>query len=566
MKFFSILFFSISFLIADTYSWEDGGTILGSYGNLANVANVGSTNGVDPHDGDYMLTVSEDPIDGTPQAFIAWVTDISAGDEITACFYGYDDTASSSPSMRVWGSWSANNDINSYAGSADGNEDYTAGTGWDQVCHTFSTSQENWEEGEALIVQARLYSSSSATDPVQYFIDSVEITTTSTTATINFPGAQDPVEGPIADAGDDQMVDAGSIVMLDGSGSYHTNGEITEYYWEQVNGPSVLLSDEESVMPTFTAPNETTTLSFDLSVSDAAGDQSSDTVTISVIASAGTLTIADIQGQADSSPYLDQYVSTSGYVMAKNSNGFFLQDAEAAWSGIWVLDFGAANASVGDEVEVSGQVLEYYNLTELDITEGSSNVLSSNNTLFNPILITEATEDYESVLVKVAGVCDGLPNEYGEWTLSGITIDDYFYGDDWGGGTFSPEIGNEYTITGPLNYAYSLFRVNPRDDNDIQDGMMSNFELIQNFSILEAYPNPFNPTVTIEFSALNTELIEVSIYDIMGHKVEDLFSKVVESNQLQTLSWDASNYSSGDYLIHLKSGNQFKTHKITLIK
>jgi len=566
MRFFSILFFSISFLIADTYSWEDGGTILGSYGNLANVANVGSTNGIEPHDGDYMLTVSEDPIDGTPQAFIAWVTDISNGDQITACFYGYDTTAGASPSMRVWGSWSANNDITSYAGSADGNETYTAGTGWDQVCHTFSTSQENWDEGEALVVQARLYSSSSATDAVQYFIDSVEITTTSETATINFPGPQDPVEGPIADAGDDQMVDAGSIVILDGSGSYHTDGEITEYYWEQVSGPSVVLSDEESATPTFTAPNETTTLSFDLSVYDADGEESTDTVTITVIASAGILTIAEIQGQSDSSPYLDQYVSTSGYVMAKNANGFFLQDAEAAWSGIWVLDFGAANASVGDEVEVSGQVLEYYNLTELDITEGSSNILSSDNVLFNPILITEAIEDYESVLVKVAGVCDGLPNEYGEWTLSGITIDDYFYGDDWGGGAFIPEIGNEYTITGPLNYAYSLFRVNPRDDDDIQEGLMSNFELIQNFSILEAYPNPFNPILTIEFSTLNSELIEVTIYDIMGHKVETLFSAIVESNKLQTLSWDASNYSSGDYLIHLKSDNQFKTHKITLIK
>ena len=164
MRFFSILIFSISFLIADTYSWEDGGTILGSYGNLANVANVGSTNGIDPHDGNYMLTVSEDPIDGTPQAFIAWVTDISAGDQITACFYGYDTTAGASPSMRVWGSWSANDDIASYAGSADGNEDYTAGTGWDQVCHTFSTSQENWDEGDALVIHARLYSSSSATD------------------------------------------------------------------------------------------------------------------------------------------------------------------------------------------------------------------------------------------------------------------------------------------------------------------------------------------------------------------------------------------------------------------
>ena len=123
----------ISFSISETYSWEDGGTILGSYGNLANVANVGSTNGIDPHDGNYMLTVSEDPIDGTPQAFIAWVTDISAGDQITACFYGYDTTAGASPSMRVWGSWSANDDIASYAGSSDGNEDYTAGTGWDQV-------------------------------------------------------------------------------------------------------------------------------------------------------------------------------------------------------------------------------------------------------------------------------------------------------------------------------------------------------------------------------------------------------------------------------------------------
>ena len=50
------------------------------------------------------------------------------------------------------------------------------------------------------------------------------------------------------------------------------------------------------------------------------------------------------------------------------------------------------------------------------------------------------------------------------------------------------------------------------------------------------------------------------------YKVENLFSGIVESNQLQTLNWDASNYSSGDYLVQLKSENQFKTHKITLIK
>ena len=557
--FLAIILFSYS--ISETYSWEDGGTILGSYGNLSDVENVGETDGIVPFDGDYMLTVSESPIDGTPQAFIAWVTDISEGDQITACFYGYDTTANSAPSMRVWGSWTQNNDINAYAGSADGNEDYTAGTGWDQVCHTFSTSQENWESGEALVVQARLYSSSSGPDPTKYFVDLVSVETNSATATIHFPGA---IEGLIANAGSDQTVDAGSLVTLDASGSLNTDGDIAAYLWEQTSGVAVNLDDEEATTTTFTAPTESTNLVFDLTVYDAEGNESTDSITISVIASVGNLTIAEIQGEQDSSPYEDQYVTTSGYVMAKNDNGFFIQDAAAAWSGIWVVDFGNANTSVGDEIEVSGQVKEYYDLTELDISDGSSTILSSNNILFEPIVITSASEQYESVLVTVSGICDGLPNEYGEWTLSGTTIDDYLYGSDWG--DFNPIIGNEYTITGPLNYAYSLFRVNPRGDEDIQQGILNNSDLINDFSVLSAYPNPFNPTITIQFSTYITQNIEVSIYDLMGQKVDVIYNDLVQTNTLKSLVWDASDFSSGDYFISLKTEGFTKSHKITLIK
>lgn len=183
------LFASITFgQQRSSYSWEDGtGTILGSYGNLVNPANVSTTSGVSPYDGSRMLTVSESPIDGTPQAFIAWVTDLSSNQDITACFYGYDNTPDSAPSLRVWGSWSANDDIESYGGSADGSTDYTDGSGWGQVCHTFSTNQENWDSGEALIIQARLYSSTSGADPSVYFIDLVEVTTPNG-ATVNYPG------------------------------------------------------------------------------------------------------------------------------------------------------------------------------------------------------------------------------------------------------------------------------------------------------------------------------------------------------------------------------------------
>jgi len=558
MQKFLLSIFLISFITADTYSWENGGTILGSYGNLVDAENVGETDGVAPYDGDYMLTVSESPIDGTPQAFIAWVTDISEGDQITACFYGYDTTAGASPSMRIWGSWTANNDINSYAGSADGNEEYTDGTGWDQVCHTFSTTQENWEAGEALVVQARLYSSSSGPDPAKYFIDLVSVETTSQTATIHFPG---PVEGLLADAGDDQSVDAGSVVTLDASGSLNTEGDIAAYFWEQTSGNNAIdLDDEEAMTTTFLAPNESDVLIFDLTVYDSQGNESTDSVTITVVASAGTVTISDIQGESDSSPYIGQVVTTSGYVTAVAEYGFFIQDAYGPWNGIWVVDFGDAGLSIGDEVEVTGMVEEYYDLTEIVISDGGSyNVLSTGNSLYDPVNITQTEESYESVLVTISGTCDGPPNEYGEWTLSGIMVDDLMY-------AFTPTTDQEYTISGPLYYAYGSYRVVPRDANDVQEGILNNTNLIETFNILNTYPNPFNPNLSIEFLTLETQNVRVVVYDLMGYKLETIFNGLSQANSLNKINWDASNYSSGEYFIYLESDSFYKVQKVTLMK
>ena len=453
-----------SFSISETYSWEDRGSILGYYGNLVGAESVGETDGVVPYDGDYMLTVSEFPFDGTPQAFIGWITDISAGDEITACFYGYDITPASSPSLRIWGSWSANDDINQYAGNADGNEIYTDGSGWNQVCHTFSTSHENWDEGEALVIQARLYSSP-FDESSKYFIDLLSIETTSSTATIHFP---EPLNGLLADAGDDQTVNEDSLVILDGSGSINTDGDIATYLWEQTAGIAVELDDEEAMTTTFIAPNESTNLGFKLTIYDIDGNEATDSVIITVLASTGDLAISDIQGEFDSSPFAGQFVTTDGYVTGRAEYGFFIQDDEASWSGIWVLDFGSESVNIGDEVEVAGMVEEYYDLTEINITSGtgSVNILSTGNSLYNPLYITQVEEAYESVLVTVSGICDGPPNQYGEWTLSGVWINNLMY-------SFTPVTGQEYTITGPLNYSYGEYKVEPRDSNDIIEELIN---------------------------------------------------------------------------------------------
>ena len=539
-----------SFSISDTYSWEDGeGVIFGSDGNLIDAENVGETDGIAPFDGDRMLTVSEFPIDGTPEAYIGWVSNLNNGDEVTACFYGYDDTEEASPSLRIWGHWSSNESALDDQQSAGGNTEYTDGSGWSQVCHTWTASTF-----EALTIQARLYSGGSTS--TKYFIDKLEINTSSDSAVINFP---EPIEGLFANAGANQTVDAGAIVTLDGSGSLNTDGDIIAYLWEQTSGIAVDLDDEESMTTTFFAPDESTVLNFDLTIYDADANESSDSVTITVVSSAGTLSISDIQGEGADSPYIGQNVTTSGYVTARAEYGFFIQDAEASWSGIWILDYGNQSVNIGDEVEVTGMVEEYYNLTEIDVTSGNVSVLSTGNPLYNPILIDSVEEAYESVLVTVSGVCDGAPNEYGEWTLSGIWIDDLMY-------EFTPVVGEPYTITGPLYYSYDEYKVEPRDVNDVQDGILSNSELIQDFSILNAYPNPFNPTLTIEFSTLSTELIEISVYDLLGQKIDVLYNGLSQANILNNITWNAYNYSSGDYFIYLKTDNFTKTHKITLIK
>jgi len=74
---------------------------------------------------------------------------------------------------------------------------------------------------------------------------------------------------PIANAGSDQFVTAGSTVTLDGSGSRDPDGHIPPTYgWTQTGGPLVTLSSASVVSPTFIAPNRAVTLTFSLIVTD----------------------------------------------------------------------------------------------------------------------------------------------------------------------------------------------------------------------------------------------------------------------------------------------------------
>ncbi|MCP4344156.1 MAG: hypothetical protein GY795_01345 [Desulfobacterales bacterium] len=91
---------------------------------------------------------------------------------------------------------------------------------------------------------------------------------------------------PVADAGQDQTVAQGKVVVLDGSGSYDPDNGISSYQWRQSSGTVVTLPDKSAVQPTFTAPNigqNDETLTFELTVTDNGGLTDTASVSVKVV-------------------------------------------------------------------------------------------------------------------------------------------------------------------------------------------------------------------------------------------------------------------------------------------
>ena len=88
---------------------------------------------------------------------------------------------------------------------------------------------------------------------------------------------------PNANAGPDQTVDGGSVVMLIGSGS-DSDGEIAGYQWTQTAGPTVSLSVTDQALSSFVAPQAdvAVTLTFRLTVTDNDDATASDDVSVTV--------------------------------------------------------------------------------------------------------------------------------------------------------------------------------------------------------------------------------------------------------------------------------------------
>ncbi|MBD3233426.1 MAG: T9SS type A sorting domain-containing protein [candidate division Zixibacteria bacterium] len=98
------------------------------------------------------------------------------------------------------------------------------------------------------------------------------------------------------------------------------------------------------------------------------------------------------------------------------------------------------------------------------------------------------------------------------------------------------------------------------------DGNFLGEELIPTkFAMDNAYPNPFNATTTISYQLPVASSVNLDIYNVLGQRVTTLVNGNVEAGY-HSVSWDASNYSSGVYFYKLKIGDKVITKRMTLLK
>lgn len=268
---------------------------------------------------------------------------------------------------------------------------------------------------------------------------------------------------------------------------------------------------------------------------------------------ASYVSVYDIQNATENSSYDGQTVETSGIVTyVRGDNRFYIQNGNGAFSGIYVYDANQT-VSVGDSVSFTAIVDEYQptgaieSLTELknvsDLTVHKQNQFF----LSTPITTGDIDlEEYESVLVKLCGVCVDEEGTYQDWTFNDGTglgmVDNYLSGfHPSGTNIVAPVTGNSFQVTGIAEFSFDEYKVLPLDGTSVVQTSQCVASIDENKVNYVVYPNPAEDVINIEIDGIHT----LSITDISG--------KVISTQVLNgytSISTDELN--AGIYLINVE--------------
>ncbi|NNG27841.1 MAG: T9SS type A sorting domain-containing protein [Ignavibacteriaceae bacterium] len=93
----------------------------------------------------------------------------------------------------------------------------------------------------------------------------------------------------------------------------------------------------------------------------------------------------------------------------------------------------------------------------------------------------------------------------------------------------------------------------------------TNNPLLSDFELFQSFPNPFNPTTTINYQIPEFSFVTLKVYDVLGNEVATLVSEEKPTGSYE-VEFNATTLPSGIYFYRLQAGSFFETKKMVLMK
>ena len=92
-----------------------------------------------------------------------------------------------------------------------------------------------------------------------------------------------------------------------------------------------------------------------------------------------------------------------------------------------------------------------------------------------------------------------------------------------------------------------------------------NYPSAGSYFLYQNYPEPFNPSTTIQYRVPEVSFVTLKVYDVIGNEIATLVNQEKQKGSYK-LEFNAASLPSGVYFYQLKAGSYLNTKKMILLR
>jgi len=109
------------------------------------------------------------------------------------------------------------------------------------------------------------------------------------------------------------------------------------------------------------------------------------------------------------------------------------------------------------------------------------------------------------------------------------------------------------------------FRISDENGLMMKKSFIFSYTGPKEFKLEQNFPNPFNPTTTIQYQLPQDARVTLKVYDILGSEVATLVNEEQQAGYRE-VQFNGISYASGMYVYRLTAGNNISTKKMMVVK